>query len=538
MIKNYSIAIIFSIDKAADESEVLSVLAVQRGEEPALGKYAFPMFAFDGGSLSIQDSLVNNLNERLGLKFEGELLALGTESVTEKDDVLVCSSFILFMEQGACPVKGGVWFNVNADGKLSNRLAFNHNTLLEKAVRHLLSSATSPFGILSSYAKPALKDIIKGTFSEESRSSWVERAGELGLLDYNGIPAKDLPNEQLISILKGRDNAPYITHYFHPEVAVDIVVLALNDDNELVVPLIVRSEGEGEGRWGIPGAYLTEQDFKNAGWDGKDSEYKFKKFANYDELQSHGTGATRRAAKNILREKTGISIPDEYELLPLNLRDNPLRGAIDGSPVLAVTYLAILDRPIKPLTFSEDSKVLKADWFPVRRVLYNEKGVVKVCGDAYTDKVVNLSEKGKRYDLKFKREKAVAYIRNGNTLQVDYFQSLESKVSEEPIQGPKESLFCDHGAAIIDALDYIREQSRHQMIIPDFFGESTFEFPDFVSRIETILWPEEKVRTNLYDLVKIKSATPYGFLEKEKAKTYRIDRDKFETFLKSRPSTM
>ena len=91
MIKNYSIAIIFSIDKVADESEVLSVLAVQRGEEPALGKYAFPMFAFDGGSHSIQDSLVNSLNERLGLKFEGELLALGTESVADNDDVLVCS---------------------------------------------------------------------------------------------------------------------------------------------------------------------------------------------------------------------------------------------------------------------------------------------------------------------------------------------------------------------------------------------------------------------------------------------------------------
>ncbi len=537
MIKNYSIAIIFSIDKAADESEVLSVLAVQRDEEPALGKYAFPMFVYEGGDLSIQDSLSNSLNEKLGLKFGGELLALGTESVADNDDVLVCSSYFLFMEQDACPVKGGVWFNVNADGKLSNRLAFNHNALLEKAVRQLLSFATSPYGLLSSYAKQAFKDIIKGTFSEEARSIWVKHAGELGLLDNSGISAMDLPNEQLISILKGRDNAPYITRYFHPEVAVDIVVLAINKKNELVVPLIVRADGEGEGRWGIPGAYLTEQDFYDAGWDGCiESDYKIKDFANYDELQALGKGATRLAAKRILEEKTGISLPDDYELLQLNLRDNPLRGVKDGSPVLAVTYLAILDGQTKSLPFNSEH-VVKADWFPINRVLYNEGGVVKVCGEGYTKNVINLSEKGKRYDLKFKREKAVAYIRNG-AVQVDYFQTLGSVAKEEPITGKKESLFCDHGAAIIDALDYIREQSRYQMIIPDFFGENTFEFPDFLSRIETILWPEEKVRTNLYDLVKIKSATPYGFLEKEKAKTYRIDRDKFETFLKSRPSTM
>lgn len=396
-------------------------------------------------------------------------------------------------------------------------------------------------------------------------------------IDVSGLDS--IPEDKLVEALeskkdekRGKDAQKYyVYNYFHPSIAVDIIVLSKKswqDKNgnwhvDLKIPLIKRSEGVGAGWWGLPGGFISKEHFVNAGWkeDAGETDFNPSNFPSYVSSLNNGKGVIKRAAKDILVEKTGIRLNDDVTLHPLYVRDNPLRGTVDRVPVIAETLLAIVsdyEDKYSELDPVKNSNVEKARWFTVKRFIYTENNelIKEEDGILQIENVARLSlEKRSPLDLSYDADEKEAYL-DGDDLVVNYYKSKRDEsnkkanfqIPEKLEERQEKCIFADHRDAIIDALQYIKNQAFTTTILKDFMLKpeddiktKDIEIGEFQAVYEALVFPEEVSRQSFQSKVIVKDNTGNnehkpnnGFLMKPEGNPrgkYRIDEEKFEKFI-------
>lgn len=509
--------------KRINENDELAIMTRQRITD---GRYELPTEEFDDSDMDNKAMAIRCLSKSFNVSDDFCLFPVGTYVTDNNGERQIITVYGFFMNEWPGAAFGINWMGIAPNGTLTESLSGNDDAIFADAKKALAMQVicSSPASI-SAENKNKLLDLL---VSKDELKSLAENLGEYGVT-----------------------RKKYAYDFWHAGQAVDIIVLAAKfykvgktDYVDLMIPLIKRSEGVGKGWWGLPGGFVKEEDFKKAGWNGKETDFDPRAFPKYRNALKDGGRAIAIAAKRNLKAKTSIVLDDDATIYQLFLRDNPLRGTADGVPVVAETLLTIISDfdKFKHLTHDKNANVEDVDWFPIKRFYFNDRGeLVKQEGESFKkDLAVQLSsDKRSPYDLRNRLEETDAYIL-GNELIVNYFKGEQLPVKAEG----RIDLFADHRDAIIDALQYIKEKTHTSTILADFLiknkkdslaPENVFDFGNLRLLYEALLFPEETTRQNLSDMIVVnENKGNNGFLEKpsENARgRYRFNMEKFNEFL-------
>lgn len=555
MSKNTVTIVAFAFRGSNDES-LISVLTRQRMSD---GLYELPAEDILDSDVDYKDSIYRclsryNCDSKDIRCFTIDSYVLNTEEAKE-----YTTAYCVFLNVWPGPSYGTNWMKVSKEGVVSEPLIGNHDCILKSAVKVLCSSIITEDDEFNS-AK--VLELINTFVSSQKLESVAKRLVLLGETKVSTSGLSDITSDKLIEELESRtrtndkgeqEQAHYVYNFWHAGQAVDIVVLATDyyvigktGYVDLKIPLIKRSKGVGKGWWGLPGGFITKQDFLNAGWDDKQTDFNLKALPEYrNALKDHERVVTR-SARRILAQKTGITIADDALVYPLFVRDNPMRGTADGVPVIAETLLTVIGdyRKFEHLFYEKDSNVEDVKWFTIKRFLYNEGGnLIKMDNAPLNENnAVRIStDKRSPFDLRNNHDETDAFL-SESELIVNYFKGKRFEILQSDDMKRIE-LFADHRDAIIDALQYVKEKTHTSTILADFLMKNrneedsgnVFEFGKLKLVYESILFPEETVRQNLHDMiVENEGKGNNGFLEKAPGKTrgwYRFNMAKFNEFL-------
>ncbi len=501
-------------------------LAIMTRQRMTDGRYELPSEEFVESDTDNKAMAVRCLSKSFSISDDFCLFPVGTYATEDDGEKLITSVYGFFLNDWPGAAFGINWMGITPNGALAESLSGNDDAIFADAKKALaIQVICSSSSAISAENKKKLLDLL---VSKDDLKTLAENLGEYGV-----------------------SRKKYAYDFWHAGQAVDIIVLAAKfykvgktDYVDLMIPLIKRSEGVGKGWWGLPGGFVKEEDFREAGWNGMETDFDPRAFPKYRNALKDGGRAVTIAAKRNLKAKTGIELDDDATIYPLFLRDNPLRGTADGVPVVAETLLTIISDfdKFKHLTHDKDTNVEDVDWFPIKRFYYNEQGgLVKQEGESFKrDLAVQLSsDKRSPYDLRNRLEETDAYIQ-GNSLIVNYFKGDQLPVKAEG----RIDLFADHRDAIIDALQYVKEKTHTSTILADFLiknredalaPENVFDFGNLRLLYEALLFPEETTRQNLSDMIVVnENKGNNGFLEKPSENTrgrYRFNMEKFNEFL-------
>lgn len=566
MAKNVLSLAVFAFE-TINGTEYLSVLTRQRMTD---GKFELPSISIDELDANPEVHVRKCLAESINLPEHINTFAVGTYPGEREGEKCIVTVYGVFLDKRPNDAFGINWMIVAPEGTLRKPMEEDDEFILSEAQKALTTQLLC--GKSSSFTPESKKRLMelfvpKGVLKQIAAQ--LEGYTKVDISGLDSVPDDDL--RKALEARRDKDNNPkyHVYDYFHPGLAVDIVVLSkkiYRDDNkfwhvELKIPLIKRSSELAAGWWGLPGGFIRKKDF--TGWDGGEIEFDYTNFPKYRNALSNENRAVSIAAKRILTEKTGISLNREAMLYPFFVLDNPMRGTADGVPVIAVTLLTILSDyedqygVLKP---AKDSNVEEARWFTIRRFIYNEKGELIKEEDGKVDKdtvsALN-SDKRSPIDLRNNSDETDAFI-SGNTLVINYFKGkrIENYYKGEKLEEPTDEisaqsmyLFADHRDAIIDALQYVKEQTLTKTILADFMMKSNdeldqqnvFEFGAFKVVYDALVFPEETLRQSLESKVVAKKNTGNnnnkdnnGFLVKPEGNPhgkYRIDIEKYRKFL-------
>lgn len=571
MAKNVMKLVAFTFRKVKD-TDYLTVMTQQRLSD---GENELPVADIDNRHNDYKDYANELLSRHFHERDVRFVFPVGTYFRKDGGESIIVSACGVFLEQFP-----GNAFGINWRALSSNEAAFD---ILDEDDEIILSDAKklfsmqlicSEFDTLSPEVKKRLIDILVSKDEVGLISNNLSSYGRIsGITSFSDAELK----EELVKRTDRNGKRKFFVYnYFRSGQAVDIVVIGSKvskDANgrvnkvELQIPLIKRKRGVGAGWWGLPGGFIQEKHYLQAGWapqkDGsgniQDTDFEQSEFENYRNALKDGKRVVRLAAKEILETKTGIKVEDSTTFYPLFLRDNPRRGTVDSSPVVANTLLTIIGDYEKPpkLTWAEDSNVEMAEWFTITRVLFNEKGeIIKLeDGPIWKDKVCQLnSGKKSPFDLRSNQDETDAFL-FGDSLVINYYQGnkLDRQTSlnkwhqtdqrQAIISDDKREtdLFADHKDAIIDALQLIKEKTHTSTILADFMSSNdTFSLGHLKLTYEELIFPEVTVREYLHAKI-VANGENNGFLEKPDPNTpaeYVFNMEKFNEFLYRRVSIL
>ena len=556
MAKNRLTLAVFAFD-TINGMDYLSIMTSQRVTD---GKYELPSIVFEELSDNPEDIVRSCLSDRVTLPERINVFSIGTFSGQRDGEKNIITAYGVFLDERPNDAFGINWMVIAPDGVWRKPLDERDELILSEAKKALTRQTL--FCDQIEFAAESRKKLMQLFISKDTLREIATQLEGYTKVDVTGLESvSDEDLRKALESRKDKDNNPkyYVYNYFHPGLAVDIVVLKMNaysigktDYVELKIPLIKRSKGVGAGWWGLPGGFLSKEDFLKAGWDGKPTDFDPRAFTKYtNNLKSIKKRAICEAAKEILRKKTGILLDDDAKLYPLTIRDNPMRGTADGVPVIAETLVTVLGGYNKKINLNhqENTNVADQRWFTIKFVFYNDDGdIIKDGTNALdTEKVSSLSsDKHSPLDLRFNPDETDAFIMGDNTLMVHYFKGKQVEYnnrkgidkSQDPI-----NLFADHRDAIIDALQFVKDKTLSSTILADFLMESKDELDEknffkigyFEQLYHTLLFPEEKLRQSLQGKVVMKdSVGNNGFLEKPDGNPhalYRFNLEKFNEFI-------
>lgn len=512
------------------------------------GKYELPAYDFDEFEGTNEDVIRKHLSQSVILPEHIAIFPLGT--YPGKDSIV--TAYGVFLDERPDDAFGINWMIIAPEGTLRKPLDEGDEKILADGKKALtMQVLCGPDAAFSPESKKRLMDLFVPKDALKQLAAQLDGHIKVDVSGLGNVSDEELKKALVSRKDKEGKQKYHIYDHFHPELAVDIVALAINaytvdkvDFVDLKIPLVLRAEGPGAGTWGLPGGFVSKDDFIKAEWNGEKVEYDPNSFLKYRNNLKKGKRAIREAATNKLEEKTGISLDDDATLYPLALRDNPMRGTADDVPVVAETLLTVIGDYEKyiNLNHKEKANVLDQRWFTIKLLFYDENGKVIKEGAKPADKsrASSLgSDKHSSYDLRFNPDETDIYIL-GDNLMINYFRGGQVPFSSrEGIDTSKTQarLFADHGDAIIDALQFIKEKTLTSTILADFLMKTKdeldprniFKIGYFEQLFHTLLFPEDKLRQTLQA-----TALYNGLLVKPEGNPhakYRFDLEKFEEFV-------
>jgi hypothetical protein len=436
--------------------------------------------------------------------------------------------------------KGTNWIAVSPEGTISEELAYNHNSIIKAALDTIVNTLVAPFSQTTSLS-PELQTKLWNTLMPETRKSeWLERIKCLGvdssalseLSDYPSDKIKEELDERLVSefeeldyekIEKGEDLPDekkgawkWAYNYMHPNLTVDIVVLAVNDKGELVIPLAMKANTErGSGSWGLPGGFVQFEHYIRAGWvPNEPFEFGNDNKGEYLDNIEKGHSVLEEAALDFLNKKAGIVLPDRTPLYPLNtpVQANPRHGVSDGAPIVSFAFLAIVpDYKVFESNVYTSKYVQGLRWFPIhRRLLRNKEVVFEELGQVDKENAVKIDGKEGTFLLSYDCNLSDAYLDNGRLL-IDHYQDASSDRTERMEKSsPEREIYGHHGDVIVEALELIKNKTFTSTILADFIIKDSRDSAwncaanaisfDYFKRVrDAVKCFDPSIRQNLFD---------------------------------------
>ena len=435
--------------------------------------------------------------------------------------------------------KGTNWLTVSPDGRISEELADNHNLIIKESVGVIVNTLVSPIAQPISFSSELQSKLWNTLMPESRKKEWLERVKNLGidsstitgLADFSSNELKDELNARLLAELEAKKKGQSVPltkcgkftyDYIHPSLSVDVVVLAVNEKGQLVIPLTKKQGAErGNGLWSLPGGFVTYQDYIDAKWEPGFFNFD-KNIKEYRQYVAQGDSVVKVAALRFIKEKAGISLPDNTQFFQLtaDIQDNPRHGEIDGAPIMSRAVLAIVrDYKLFENNAISSSFVQDIHWFPIcRRLFRNGKLVIEEQGGVDEDATTIEGKKSVLY--RYDSNKADVYLNNGK-LVIDHCQG---EISQREARGVEvdemHELLGHHDKVIIEALELIKDKAFRTTLLADFIIKNTEEtawnckenaisFDYFKKVRDAVKCFDPSIRQNLFD--------------KETAKELKID---------------
>lgn len=437
--------------------------------------------------------------------------------------------------------KGTNWVAVSPEGTISEELAYNHNSIIKAALDCIVNTLVSPFSQTTSLSLDLQTKLWNTLMPESRKSEWLEKIKCLGvnssaiseLSDYPSDKLKDELDERLgyglkkldfEKIKKGEEDLAdeikvawkWAYNFMHPNLTVDVVVLAVNDKGELVIPLTMKVDTErGSGAWSLPGGFVQFEHYVRAGWvPNEPFEFGNANKSEYLDNIEKGHSVLEEAARDFLKKKAGIALPNDSPLYPLTtpVQANPRHGVSDGAPILSCAFLAIVpDYKLFENNAYTSKYVQKLRWVPIhRRLLRNTEVVFEEQGQVDKEKAVSIDGKEGSVLLSYDCTLSDAYLENGRLI-VDHYQDNNSCRKERMANSsPEQEIYGHHGDVIIEALELIKSKSFTVTILADFIIKDTrdcawnstanaFSFDFFKRARDAVRCFDPSIRQNLFD---------------------------------------
>ncbi|MBR4352095.1 MAG: hypothetical protein IKQ01_03400 [Bacteroidales bacterium] len=519
---NIAIAAIFAFKEVSDK-HVLSVLVFD-GENDSFELPTVEITASDNDSRDqmIRHLLVDEERGRIKVRSD-ELLRVPTN-----EGYAVVYSAILPEWPGR--PRGTNWISILPDRTISEELAFDHNIIIKESLDAIVNALVAPIPQLPSFGQEIQSQLWNALMSEEQKAEWLEKVKCFGvdpsavsvLSDFTSHELKIELGERLKNELNAKEEGKtvpeekqgkYVYDFIHPNLTVDVVVLAVNEKGELVIPLTVQSGAEkGNGLWKLPGGFVTYDDYILAGWEPGKSDSFDSNIQEYLEDVKKGHSVVVEAANRFVKEKAGIELPPNTKFyhLTAEIQDNPRHGEADGAPIISRSLLAI----VRDYTLFENNTITNPivqglRWFPIsRRLFRNGSLIIEERGKA-KEEAVMIDGKTSAL-LTYDSTKADAYITNGYLIvdhcQGDYANRKTRGVDEETIL----ELYGHHSKVIVEALEVIKDKAFRTTLLADFINkkpeasawncrENAISFDYYKKVRDAVKCFDPSVRQNLFD---------------------------------------
>ena len=500
-VVNKAVACIFAY-KETGGKDVLSLFVIDGGDD----SFELPSAVMTEGDADLRSALrrallVDPEKGRIALGAD-DLVALST---TDKDHEII-TTYMAFLPQWPGRPRGTNWISI-VDGNVDwQELSESHREVLSDAFSHLRISLLMPGSHVPALEGEMLKKVLDSLMPESARASFADFVSRLAHggkadVDLSGVDTGEMVEEleRRPRPVKGDDDelkrlkavdeekrGKYVYNYFHPNLSVDIVILAINEKGQLVVPLTLSTgTDKKDGKWSLPGGFVQADDYVKAGWEpGKPFDYDKKPKKDYLESIKEGKSVIEVAAKRIIKDKTGIELDEEAILYPLTVpvQDNPRHGWTDGAPIISRSFFTVI-RDYKRFDGKVASEYVESmRWFPIHRRLFKldaeGNGVMIVEEGGKVNSAVAEIIDGKedargenRYRLSYNQEWTDMYLISGKnaSLMIDYSQDSEvtREKREVEVQQEKEIL-GHHGFVIAEALEVVKDKVFTSTILADF----------------------------------------------------------------------
>ena len=518
---NKVIAAVFAFKEVIDK-QVLSVLVFD-GENDS--------FELPTREIALEDRDIRNLIAQMLMVDEER----GRIRISEEDLLKVPTNedystvYTTVLSEWPGRPKGTNWINVSSDGSISEELADNHNLIIKEALGVIINTLVAPVFQPHHFSAELQSKLWSTLMPESRRSEWLERVKRFGLESsaFSGLAdfaSSELKNElsaRLSAELEARKNGQTVPKnkcgkfaydYIHPSLTVDIVVLAVNEKGQLVIPLTKKQGTErGNGLWGLPGGFVTYQDFIDAKWEP--GKFNFDKdIKEYRQYVSNGNSVVVVAAHRFIREKAGIDLPGDTQFYQLtsDIQDNPRHGETDGAPIMSRAVLAIVrDYKLFENNAISSPYVQDIHWFPIcRRLFQNGKLVIEESGEA--DKDAPLIEGKKSILFRYDSNKADVYLNNGK-LVIDHCQGeFAEREKRGVVVEEMNELLGHHDKVIVEALELIKDKAFRTTLLADFIikdpektawncTKNAISFDYFKKVRDAVKCFDPSIRQNLFD---------------------------------------
>lgn len=507
--KNKTIASVLAFRMVGDK-EVLSILALDEGND----WFDLPTSSIEDGDDTLCAGLVQKIQcvvdtakNKITLSPE-QLLPVGSTV----DNSVILHSFLCVLPQWPGRPSGTNWVNIVNGRVETGSLADTQVRVVNDALARMKEMLLSPTEVIPSISIEMKVKLWNELVTEEEKKVWKERLKAYGVHPPINTEGK------------------FVYDYIHPNLTVDIVVLAVNENGELMIPLVQKvGTSMGAGAWSLPGGYVSYDHYIKAQWEpDKDFNFNNKNKAKYLKYVKGGKSVVEVAARDILEKKTGIHLDESARVYPLttSVQDNPRHGVSDGAPIISRSFLTIISCYNEDL-FSSDSHAQNPRWFKIHRRLFRSidgKGALVIEERGDIDKKVAILMEGKEgkgkkgekaYKLSYNSDWADVYF-SGGRLMIDHSQGGPISRKQRGLKvNPEQEIFGHHGSVIVEALEELKRWTFTSTMLADFIvknrdesawrsEENAFSF-DFLKKLrDAVKCFSPSIRQNIFDKEKIK----------------------------------
>ena len=500
-VVNKGVACIFSFKEIGDK-DVLSVFVLDGGDDC----FELPSSVLSEGDADMYSALQRALlvdpeKGRIALRPE-QLVAVSTIDRGRE----IITSYVAFLQQWPGRPRGTSWLSV-VDGNVDwAELSESHRDVLSDVISHLRISLLVPDSRFPVQEGEMLKKVWDSLMPKGDRASFLEAVSRLANGGNSGTGLSGVSSTAMAEALAARPRltgdwrkdaelrkdvpeekrGKYVYDYFHPCLTVDIVILAINEKGQLVVPLTLSTGGRSQldDKWRLPGGFVRVDDYVTAGWDPGEEKFEYDKKPKKEYLDNlkKGRSVIEVAARRIIKDKTGIELDEDAVLYPLAapVQDNPRHFWTDGAPVISRSFFTVI-RDYKRFEGKVAGEYVESlRWFPIHRRLFKldeyGKGVkiVEEGGKVNSDvaEIIDGREGAKgenRYRLSYNQEWTDIYLTKDASLYIDYSQDSEVTREQRDVTVEEhQEILGHHGFVIAEALEVVKDKVFTSTILADF----------------------------------------------------------------------